>query len=159
LGIFWVSKPGGFFTGEDKQAQESIGLGGIIGILGVAGIGKIAGGGKIGLGERRKEEQDLKARVDSYEKNRKEFLSFQNLYDVDEQGNMSLNEDRAQAMLDGIYKGISKQEAISKVQDPLFKQYLASDFLASYVFAAKAAGVMDKVSSVLKPSLARVPKN
>lgn len=141
------------FTGiEDPEAQTNIGLGGLIGLGGTAIVSKVTGGSKLFRGERRQREVDTGESIRTYEKYRRNFLSFQDLYIrdenkkpvLDEYGNLQIDEDKAVGILDGLNMLTSKQAAIDKVSDPLLKKHMQDDALSDFVVAAKSAGVFER---------------
>lgn len=108
-------------------------------------------------GERRKIENDTAAAVALYEEQRRKFLNFQDIYVRDENGkpvldadgNMEIDDLKAAAVFDGMNAFASKQEAASKVYDPLFRKYLQDNAMMDFVTAAKSAGIFDRSSKRL----------
>jgi hypothetical protein len=143
----------GAIEGTDPEASTNIGLGGLIGIGGTSIIAKVAGGEKRFQGERRKVEVDTQKAISIYEKYRKNFLSFQDIYVtdpatgkpvMDSNGNLQIDETKAAGVLDGLNKFTSKQAAADKVSDPLLRKYLQDNAMIDYVVAAKNAGIFDR---------------
>ena len=144
--------PGGEST--DPEAETNIGLGGLIGIGGTSIVSKVRGGDRLFQGERRKREEDTLKAVSIYEQYRKNFLNFQDVYVrdaagkpvLDADGNMEVDEVKAAGILDGMNAFASKQEAASKVYDPLFRKHLQDQAMMDYVVAAKSAGIYDRAT-------------
>lgn len=162
--------------GNDPEASENIGLGGLIGIGGTSIVSKVAGGNTrfktrinptTGIeetipanersprfqGERRKLEDDVNKAVASYETYRKNFLSFQDIYEIDPKtgapiidadGNRVIDGIKAAGLLEGMNAFVSKQAAADKVIDPLFRKNLQDKAMADYVVAAKGAGIFSR---------------
>ena len=104
-------------------------------------------------GERRKREYDTATAVAIYEQYRRKFLNFQDIYVRDEQtgkpvldedDNLQIDDIKAAALLDGINAFASKQEAASKVYDPMFRKFLQDNAMTDFVTAAKSAGIFDR---------------
>lgn len=145
----------GALSGNDPEAATNIGLGGLIGIGGTGIVAKVRGGDRLFQGERRKEEEDTLKAVEIYEHSRKNFLSFQDIYQrddktgkptLDEDGNLQIDPVKAAGIFDGINAFISKQEAASKADDPLFRKQVQDSAMMDYVVAAKNAGIFDRAS-------------
>lgn len=140
LGIFskqLIKQTGQALSGNDPEAAENIGLGGVIGVLGT-------GFGAKAKNERQGEINKTTAVVENYEDKRRKFLSFNNIYDKDEEGNLVVNENKALAAMQGISDMTDKQEALSQLSDPLIKQHYQNMALGEFVFAAKDAGIFDR---------------
>lgn len=134
--------------GNDKETAENIGAGAVIGIIGTAGT-------SLATRERRNLIKNTTEAVAQYENIRKQYLSFQNAYLTDDKGNYIKNDNgvgykvdpkKATAILAGINEHLSKQITLDNVKDPVFRRFLQEQLLASYVFAAKQAGIHDIVS-------------
>jgi hypothetical protein len=145
----------GALQGTDPEASTNIGLGGLIGIGGTSIVSKVRGGDRLFQGERRQREEDTLKAVEIYENSRRNFLSFQDIYQrdpqtkkplLDEDGNLQIDPVKAAGVFDGINAFVSKQEAASKADDPLFRKQLQDNAMMDYVVAAKNAGIFDRAS-------------
>ena len=142
----------------DPEAETNIGLGAIIGIGGTTTAAKIGGGDKRFLGERRQKELNINKVVDLYNKYRKEYLSFQDIYEknedgspkLDAEGNLQFKDAESMGLMDGMARAMSMHSAIDKVANPLLRKQLQDIALSSFVFAAKSAGIFNKVSDKFK---------
>jgi len=165
----------------DPEAETNIGLGAVIGIGGSSAVGKFAGGNNYEYapdpnkpgeflkndkgepirikvpfsmrGERQTEERNAQQAIQVYERFRKGFLGYQDVYITDPKtnkpildadGNLQVDPAKAAGLLDGTAKFLSEQIAADKVSDPTFRKELQDKALISYVVAAKMAGVFDR---------------
>lgn len=176
----WTGVPGSEVT--DKVADTAIGLGSVIGVLGTGIIAKAAGGDRNILvedkdkpgefkkqkngwfeGERRKIDRTAQEAINIYEKGRREFLSFNDIYEKtadqldqdgnvvkkgevikDEFGNPVIDIEKAKGVLDGIYNMSDKFDVLDKVEDPLQKKHLQDRAIGTFVLAAKSVGLFEK---------------
>ena len=147
-----------FTESTDPEAETNIGLGAIIGIGGTATAAKIGGGEKRFVGERRQKEANIQKTVDLYNKYRKEYLSFQDIYEknedgtpkLDADGNLQFKDVESAGIMDGMNMAMSMHSAIDKVANPLLRKHLQDAALSTFVFAAKSAGIFNKVADKFK---------
>lgn len=133
-----LKQTGASLVGDDPEAAENIGLGGLIGVIGT-GVGA-----KVSQERRGLVHEDI-GRLAEYEKRRREFMSFRNIYDTDENGKQTVNPDKAAALFQGIYKTMDKQQAADKALDPKLRKYHQISALSDYVYASKKAGLYERV--------------
>jgi hypothetical protein len=133
--------------GKDTETADNIGAGAVIGILGSTGT-------SVATRERRKLKEATNQVIARYEMLRKQYLSIQDSYEKDENGNFipnedgvgyKINPDKAKAIIAGMDEHLSKQVTIDNIKDPIFRKFLQEQLLASYVFAAKQAGIHNSV--------------
>lgn len=133
---------------NDHKAQDAIGAGAVIGILGSSGT-------SIATRERRKLKENTLNAIKQYNLSRQRYLSFQDAYERDTDGNFIKDEDtggykidvdKAKAIIAGQDEHLAKQLTVDSIKDPIFRRLMQDQLLASYVFAAKAAGIHGNVA-------------
>lgn len=143
-------------TGNDQLARNQI-LGGALGAALFGSLSnKVVGGDKAFQGQRDKIYADTRARIDSYEGYRRKFMNFQDIHQRDANGEIIpgadgspvVDDDKVMGILSGLGDMTNKQENAHLVTDPNYRKWMQGDALTDYIFAAKNAGVFDKLIGV-----------
>lgn len=152
--------------GNDREIAESIGVGGIIGIGGNVILPKLTGGRKTDittgqskiawmLGERRQQEIDTLAKIDTLNKARENFLSNSDVF-IKETGDVDLEKVAVkQRKIKELTDRFNMSEDIS---NPIIKEQLQKNIFTEYALAHIQNGTIDQLIEKLNNRGTRISK-